>query len=168
MSEIKIPNYDEIPTYEEPTKEEIIEALKQENPPQYDAPMTIIKSMYDAYKYDIEKHTMEAIRHYDIEVDKEELIKALNYDRHEYERGYEDGIRYKADLLEKFVDYLSDKNWKLWREYNKQYEESPQPQNDDEEMDSDTSLLLGICGGISMVTRRLYRDLKNFLEREKL
>ena len=69
----------------------------------------------------------------------------------------------KKELLNKFVDYLSDQYWKLWREYNKQYEASPQPQNDDEEMNSDTSLLLGICGGISMVLHHIYSDIKNFL-----
>lgn len=73
----------------------------------------------------------------------------------------------KKDTLKELVDYLSDKYWKLWREYTKQYEESPQPQNDDEEMDSNTSHLLGISGGISMVLSHIYDDLKTFLEMDK-
>lgn len=34
----------------------------------------------------------QAIIEQSIQVDKEELIKAIQYDRHQYEKGYQDGI----------------------------------------------------------------------------
>ena len=40
----------------------------------------------------IEDGAMKAIQRFDINVDKEELIKALKYDRDQYEKGYQDGL----------------------------------------------------------------------------
>ena len=45
-----------------------------------------------------ENMVMKAIREVGINVDKEELIKALQYDRNQYTKGYEDG---KNDVLDK-------------------------------------------------------------------
>jgi hypothetical protein len=45
-----------------------------------------------------EKMVMEAIRNVGVTVDKEELIKALKYDRNQYTKGYEDG---ENDVLDK-------------------------------------------------------------------
>lgn len=45
----------------------------------------------------IEGDVLSAIQEYGITIDKEELIKALNYDRDQYRKGYEDGVRAKAD-----------------------------------------------------------------------
>jgi len=45
-----------------------------------------------------EKMVMKAIKEVGVNVDKEELIKALQYDRNQYAEGYEDG---KNDVLEK-------------------------------------------------------------------
>ncbi len=45
-----------------------------------------------------EKMVMKAIRKVGVNVDKEALIKALQYDRNQYAKGYEDG---KNDVLEK-------------------------------------------------------------------
>lgn len=42
----------------------------------------------------MEADTMSVIQRYGIDVDKEELIKALAYDREQYDKGYSDG--YKA------------------------------------------------------------------------
>lgn len=44
-------------------------------------------------------------------VDKEELIKALNYDRGQYEKGYNDGLKAgyekaKTELLEKITESI--------------------------------------------------------------
>ena len=49
---------------------------------------------------------MECICEYGIEVDKEELIKALNYDRNQYEKGYNDAldkIRAEIDRQERWL-----------------------------------------------------------------
>ena len=45
-----------------------------------------------------ENMVMKAIRKVEVNVDKEELIKALQYDRNQYTRGYDDG---KNDVLDK-------------------------------------------------------------------
>ena len=53
----------------------------------YESPITMIASQVETK---IENDVMTAVQHYDIQVDKEELIKALNYDRQQYEKGYRD------------------------------------------------------------------------------
>ena len=45
----------------------------------------------------IEKEIIAAVRGVHIDVDREELIKALNYNRRQYEKGYADA---KVDVLE--------------------------------------------------------------------
>ncbi len=40
-----------------------------------------------------------AIQEYEIKVDKEELIKALNYDREMYIKGYNDALHEMMDIL---------------------------------------------------------------------
>ena len=45
-----------------------------------------------------EKLVMKAIREVGVDVDKDELIKALQYDRNQYTKGYEDG---KNEILDK-------------------------------------------------------------------
>lgn len=61
------------------------------------APMDIDELAADiAKEFDsqIEKDILMAVRGCHIDVDRDELIKALNYDRHQYDKGYADG---KAD-----------------------------------------------------------------------
>lgn len=53
----------------------------------YDSPITLIVSQMQTK---MEADTMSVIQHYGIDVNKEELIKALNYDRGQYEKGYAD------------------------------------------------------------------------------
>ena len=38
------------------------------------------------------------------DIDKDELIKALNYDRDQYNKGYVDGIKAKQELLDLIQD----------------------------------------------------------------
>lgn len=40
-----------------------------------------------------------AIQEYEIKVDKEELIKALNYDREMYKKGYNDAVHEMMNIL---------------------------------------------------------------------
>ena len=44
---------------------------------------------------------MEVVQRYDINVNKEELIKALSYDRNQYDKGYKDAIDDMIKLFEK-------------------------------------------------------------------
>ena len=53
----------------------------------YNSPIEII--MKDL-KTEIDNQTVKAVQNVGITVDKKELLKALNYDREEYEKGYAD------------------------------------------------------------------------------
>lgn len=54
----------------------------------YESPIKII---YGQMQSQIEGDTFKAVQSYGIDVDKEELIRALQYDRKQYEKGYADG-----------------------------------------------------------------------------
>ena len=56
----------------------------------YKSPIEIITSDFE---YKMESEIFRAIQRYNINVDKEELLKALQYDRGQYEKGYQDGLR---------------------------------------------------------------------------
>ena len=51
----------------------------------------------------IEGEVFSAIQEVGINVDREELVKALQYDRDQYRKGYEDGVRANADTVEEFA-----------------------------------------------------------------
>lgn len=63
--------------------------------------------VYEQITEDRENHIMATIRQY-VEVDKDELIRALNYDRNQYEKGFEDGyLKGRADFAEKIQEILN-------------------------------------------------------------
>lgn len=70
----------------------------------YESPieMTISEIMTD-FKQNQEKQICEIIQHMDINVSKEELIKALNYDRQQYEKGYNDAMEEFAEEIKKIL-----------------------------------------------------------------
>lgn len=49
----------------------------------------------------IDNYILESVRRVDVSVDREELLKALAYDRQQYQKGYRDGIR---DVIEKLKE----------------------------------------------------------------
>lgn len=53
----------------------------------YESPIAILVS---EMRTTMENDTMKVIHNYGIDVNKEELMKALAYDRNQYEKGYED------------------------------------------------------------------------------
>lgn len=53
----------------------------------YECPINIIMSDIETQ---FEQEVLKAVQQYDISVDKDELVKALNYDRQQYEKGYAD------------------------------------------------------------------------------
>lgn len=83
-----------------------------------------------------------AVIHADVNVDREELIRALEYDRGQYEKGYADGLAYKppiqtnADRIRSMTDeelarwiaddliepgyYSGDECYLLWLDWLKQ------------------------------------------------
>lgn len=62
----------------------------------YESPIKIIESTIDSIYKDIVKKKDDAIfaeiqSSFGVDVDREELIRALRYDREQYEKGYADG-----------------------------------------------------------------------------
>lgn len=55
----------------------------------YKSPIEIFK---EEMQYYFDNNIVEAVQRYDIQVDKDELLKALRYDRDQYEKGYADGL----------------------------------------------------------------------------
>ena len=58
-----------------------------------------------------ENMVMKAIRKVGVNVDKGELIKALQYDRNQYEKGYEDGKNEVLDKIRAEIADLDDANY---------------------------------------------------------
>lgn len=53
----------------------------------YESPVQIIQGELEIY---IEDKIAKAVQNLDIQVDKDELLKALTYDREQYKKGYHD------------------------------------------------------------------------------
>ena len=73
----------------------------------YESPIEIIKG---ASTTEYENGVMTAVQKYGVNVDKEELIKALNYDREQYRKGFEDGRQglMKTNLNDRIKVKLTD------------------------------------------------------------
>lgn len=68
----------------------------------YKAPIEICRTIEDIIQKVVEEtdnQVYEAVFRVGVNVDKEELIKALRYDRGQYEKGYADGVRTFAERL---------------------------------------------------------------------
>lgn len=58
----------------------------------YESPI-IIEEIASVINRNEEEFILNCVREIGVSVNKEELIKALEYDRNQYEQGYNDGIR---------------------------------------------------------------------------
>lgn len=57
----------------------------------------------------IDDKTIEAVMRYGITVDKDRLIKALEFDREQYDKGYQDGKHEVLNNLQIYIQkFLSD------------------------------------------------------------
>ena len=56
----------------------------------YDSPVKVYQLIDDQYSI-VENKVFEVVKAMDVNVDKEELFKALAYDRDQYEKGYKAG-----------------------------------------------------------------------------
>lgn len=61
---------------------------------------SMIKVIEQQVQVHMEDEVMRAVQRVGISVDKEELIRALKYDRGQYEKGYDDG---KNDIIQRFI-----------------------------------------------------------------
>ncbi len=62
----------------------------------WESPVNIIEKEWETK---FEGDIIKAIKSYDIDVDKEELIKALNYDRNQYKAGYKDALEWMQRVI---------------------------------------------------------------------
>ena len=71
----------------------------------YESPITAIyEQIANQIKQDAEDRLMAEVKmKVDVDVNKDELIKALDYDRHQYEKGRDDAI----EVLKPMCRYLS-------------------------------------------------------------
>lgn len=82
----------------------------------YVSPITVaIHEIQRNYNSKIDTLILEEIHKYDVKVDKDELIKALKYDRNQYEKGYADGKKEAArEILQEFktrIKYIPKNNF---------------------------------------------------------
>lgn len=72
----------------------------------YESPIDVI---YGQMQMDFEDNVMKAVQSYNINVNKDALISALMYDRHQYEKGYTEGKEEgKKEILDKLTRILKD------------------------------------------------------------
>lgn len=71
-----------------------------------------IKIITDGMRTEIEGQVLRAVQNVGVIVDKEELLKALQYDREQYSKGYADGYE-KAivDFIERFETICDKPNY---------------------------------------------------------
>ena len=73
----------------------------------WESPIKIYEEVVNDLVRQKENHVMATIRQY-VDVDKDELIRALQYDRNQYEKGFEDGyVKGRADFAEKIQEILN-------------------------------------------------------------
>ena len=62
---------------------------------------------------------LRAVQKVGIEVDKDELLKALQYDRGQYEKGYSDGRLYEPPVITNAdrIRAMTDEELALWHDY---------------------------------------------------
>lgn len=83
MADINIPKF----KFKPPTQEMLFrEIAEKEYKP-------VVEIISDGFRSQIEGDVFRIIHSYGINVDKGELIKALQYDRQQYEKGFIDGCR---------------------------------------------------------------------------
>ena len=84
----------------------------------YQSPIEVIyKDLQMQVKEQADNQIFEAVQQCEIRVDKDELVRALQYDRGQYEKGYVDGY----ECGKKVAGEIIDEAWK--RGYDKRCEE---------------------------------------------
>ena len=76
----------------------------------YVSPITVeLRQIQRNFNRKLDTLILNEIRKYDVEVDKDELVKALKYDRNQYEKGYADGKKETArEILHKTKEYIEN------------------------------------------------------------
>lgn len=89
---------------------------------QYESPITLIQEdMGNAYNSWVEDNVFKMVSSMDIKVDRDELIKALKYDRQQYERGYNVA---SLEFQNKALDAMSKVSLAVYNSDNPQYKKA--------------------------------------------
>jgi len=88
----------------------------------YKSPIEITTDLVDGFNLQIEDGVFKAVANYGVKVDKEELLKALAYDRNQYKKGYEDAMAEAIPIkwINEWIDSIKDKD-----RYKNKYVEIP-------------------------------------------
>lgn len=91
----------------------------------YESPVyLILKDVETQIDQEIERTIMNVIRKFDVDVDKDELIKALNYDRNQYNKGYKDGINEVLDKIRAEIERIDGNDEKAFcKNLNESYKQ---------------------------------------------
>lgn len=68
----------------------------------YESPIEIIQTQM---QMQMDEGILKAVQGVGIDVNKEELIKALDYDREQYSKGYKDGAKEFAERLKEGIGF---------------------------------------------------------------
>ena len=80
----------------------------------YKSPIELFRTdpMIETQKTETDEMIFRAVVHADVQVDRDELIKALQYDRGQYEKGFSDGVLHEQDrlndVIQKAIDALEE------------------------------------------------------------
>ena len=89
---------------------------------QYESPITLIeKEVSSAYNCWVEDNIFKMVSSMGIKVDKDELVKALKYDRQQYERGYNVA---SLEFQNKALDAMSKVSLAVYNSDNPQYKKA--------------------------------------------
>lgn len=72
----------------------------------YNSPIKIIQDIQNNLRTELDNQIYKAVIDCHIDVDKQELIKALMYDRNQYEQGFKDAKERYGKALDKACDEL--------------------------------------------------------------
>ena len=74
----------------------------------YESPINLLTQQISTeLNEDIEKQIYTAIKTIGVDINKEELIKAINYDRNQYETGYKNGYKKAKEDLKTAIEDVS-------------------------------------------------------------
>lgn len=96
----------------------------------YESPIRlIVQELETSIREQQDKQIFEAIQKYGVDVDRDELIKALAYDRCQYDKGYADGradarrwvsVEERLPISDEYVlCWYADENGKKWHTVGK-------------------------------------------------
>lgn len=118
MTKIPFPNKENDQERLKINKESVLKFFPKEDvciPPilGYESPINVI---YGQMRKEQEDNIFKAVQEYGVNVDKDELIKALRYDRDQYEKGYIKGFNARAS--EVITEFAEEVKFEFYREFD--------------------------------------------------